>query len=48
VINAERFADPCTSHGEGLFWDSVDGRLLLVDCHGTRMVRPTPPVRSSA
>ena len=28
---AERFTDPCTSHGEGPFWDVVNGRLLLVD-----------------
>nr|WP_294695994.1 SMP-30/gluconolactonase/LRE family protein [uncultured Friedmanniella sp.] len=28
---AERFTDPCTSHGEGPFWDAVNGRLLLVD-----------------
>ena len=27
----ERFTDPCTSHGEGPFWDAVQGRLLLVD-----------------
>ena len=28
---AERFTDPCTSHGEGPFWDAVNGRLLVVD-----------------
>ena len=28
---AERFTDPCTSHGEGPFWDAVNVRLLLVD-----------------
>jgi sugar lactone lactonase YvrE len=30
-IQAERFTDPCTSHGEGPFWDATSGRLLLVD-----------------
>jgi len=28
---AERFTAPCTSHGEGPFWDAVENRLLLVD-----------------
>ncbi len=28
---AERFTVPCTFHGEGPFWDSVNNRLLLVD-----------------
>lgn len=28
---AERFTVPCTIHGEGPFWDSVNHRLLLVD-----------------
>jgi sugar lactone lactonase YvrE len=28
---AERFTSPCTSHGEGPFWDAVQNRLLLVD-----------------
>jgi sugar lactone lactonase YvrE len=28
---AEQFTDPCTSHGEGPFWDAVNDRLLLVD-----------------
>ncbi len=28
---AERFTEPCTSHGEGPFWDAANGRLLLVD-----------------
>jgi sugar lactone lactonase YvrE len=27
----ERFTEPCTFHGEGPFWDSVNGRLLVVD-----------------
>jgi len=31
VTQAERFTEPCTFHGEGPFWDSVNGRLLLVD-----------------
>ena len=30
-MKAERFTEPCTFHGEGPFWDSVNGRLLLVD-----------------
>jgi sugar lactone lactonase YvrE len=29
--DAEQFTDPCTFHGEGPFWDSVNNRLLLVD-----------------
>lgn len=29
--SAERFTDPCTSHGEGPFWDTANDRLLLVD-----------------
>ena len=29
--SAERFTEPCTSHGEGPFWDAVQDRLLLVD-----------------
>jgi sugar lactone lactonase YvrE len=28
---AEQFTDPCTFHGEGPFWDTASGRLLLVD-----------------
>jgi sugar lactone lactonase YvrE len=28
---AEQFTDPCTSHGEGPFWDAGKDRLLLVD-----------------
>jgi sugar lactone lactonase YvrE len=28
---AERFTVPCTFHGEGPFWDSLNNRLLLVD-----------------
>jgi sugar lactone lactonase YvrE len=28
---ADRFTAPCTFHGEGPFWDSVNDRLLLVD-----------------
>jgi sugar lactone lactonase YvrE len=28
---AERFTAPCTSHGEGPFWDGAQDRLLLVD-----------------
>lgn len=28
---AERFTEPCTSHGEGPFWDAANDRLLLVD-----------------
>lgn len=28
---ATRFTEPCTFHGEGPFWDSVNGRLLVVD-----------------
>jgi sugar lactone lactonase YvrE len=28
---AEQFTAPCTFHGEGAFWDSVNDRLLLVD-----------------
>jgi len=28
---AERFTEPCTSHGEGPFWDAPNDRLLLVD-----------------
>ncbi len=31
MTGAERFTEPCTFHGEGPFWDSVNGRLLLVD-----------------
>ena len=31
MTKAERFTEPCTFHGEGPFWDSVNGRLLLVD-----------------
>ena len=30
-IRAEQFTPPCTFHGEGPFWDAVNGRLLLVD-----------------
>ena len=30
-LTAERFTGPCTFHGEGPFWDDVDGRLLVVD-----------------
>lgn len=29
--SAERFTDPCTSHGEGPFWDTANEWLLLVD-----------------
>ena len=29
--HAARFTAPCTFHGEGPFWDSVNARLLLVD-----------------
>lgn len=31
VAHAERFTEPCTSHGEGPFWDAPRHRLLLVD-----------------
>lgn len=31
VVRAERFTAPCTSHGEGPFWDAPRDRLLLVD-----------------
>ena len=31
MTKPERFTEPCTFHGEGPFWDSVNGRLLLVD-----------------
>jgi sugar lactone lactonase YvrE len=31
VTTAEQFTEPCTFHGEGPFWDSANGRLLLVD-----------------
>ena len=31
VGRAERFTEPCTSHGEGPFWDAPRDRLLLVD-----------------
>lgn len=30
-MRAERFTEPCTSHGEGPFWDTPRGRLLCVD-----------------
>jgi len=30
-IPAERLTAPCTFHGEGPFWDTVNDRLLLVD-----------------
>ena len=28
---AEQFTNPCTSHGEGPFWDAKNDRLLVVD-----------------
>ncbi len=31
MTRVERFTEPCTFHGEGPFWDSVNGRLLVVD-----------------
>ena len=31
MTGAEQFTEPCTFHGEGPFWDSINGRLLLVD-----------------
>jgi sugar lactone lactonase YvrE len=31
TTRADRFTDPCTSHGEGPFWDAANDRLLLVD-----------------
>lgn len=31
VIRASRLTEPCTEHGEGPFWDAINGRLLVVD-----------------
>lgn len=31
MTTATRITDRCTLHGEGAFWDPVEGRLLLVD-----------------
>lgn len=31
MITANRLTEPCTEHGEGPFWDAVNGRLLVVD-----------------
>ncbi len=31
MTTASQLTPPCTDHGEGPFWDAVNGRLLLVD-----------------
>jgi sugar lactone lactonase YvrE len=31
VTTANQVTEPCTEHGEGPFWDSAQGRLLVVD-----------------
>jgi len=31
VITPRRLTEPCTEHGEGPLWDTVSGRLLVVD-----------------
>ena len=31
MSRATQFTEPCTTHGEGVFWDEAAGRLLLVD-----------------
>lgn len=31
MITASKLTEPCTEHGEGPFWDTVNGRLLVVD-----------------